>query len=469
MNTRLEHKIFNEFYIKLLMIVVTLLYCVPFLMVWMDELVNVILGYSAVFVLYDIIRRRDIVKTKHIAFAILYLFSFCVTVYVHSFQSVDIKIAIYLFMQLMLFTYCAAYKSKDDMKKEMHLLFRIIICIGFVYSVASLGMYFISFYKVYTNDVMDMALIIGKHPNSSLYGIMGNSNWMSFFMLTCTALTLCEMKYSMKWKKFDVLVMVLSIFTLFLTNSRGGFIGFMAFCCLYLLYSNYTNINKRKIKYLTIPIFAILLFISNKYIVLMGDSISNAIGNVIYDSETIQKTQSSKGGRNDQEQSESTSIRFELWKTGANVIRDNPLFGVGNAELPKQMYMHRTSENKLAINTKVLSANSHNIYIQVLLMSGFIGMLLWLSYILTNLFYIFIHFLKNKWSREDQQIIGILGSLILSYMVINLVEADIFISRNFMSTLFWVIFGYLICMTQLANGEDRHYSGLYRIVSRKKK
>lgn len=469
MNTRLEHKIFNEFYIKLLMIVVTLLYCVPFLMVWMDELVNVILGYSAVFVLYDIIRRRDIVKTRHTIFAILYLASFCVTMYLHNFQSVDIKIAIYLFMQLMLFTYCAAYKTKADIKEEMHLLFRIILCIGFVYSIVSLGMYFISFYKVYTNEVMDMALIIGKHPNSSLYGIMGNSNWMSFFMLTCTALALYEMKYSTKWKKFDILMMIISILTLFLTNSRGGFIGFMVFCCLYLLYSNHSNINKRKIKYLTIPIFAIVLFLSNKYVVLLGDTVSSAIGNVIYDSETIKKPQSSKGGRNDQEQSESTSIRFELWKTGANVIKDNALFGVGNAELPKQMYMHRTSDNKLAINTKVLSANSHNIYIQVMLLSGFVGLLLWLSYILSNLFYVFIHYLKYKWSREDHRTIGILGSLLLSYMVINLVEADIFISRNFMSTLFWVIFGYLICMTQLANGTDRHYSGLYHIVSRKKK
>lgn len=468
MGKKLENKLFNEFYIKIAMIIITTLYCVPFFMAMMDELVNVILGYSALFVVYDLIRRRDILKTKNVVFAILYMASFSVTIWQQQFQAIDIKIAIYLFMQLLLFTYCAAYKKADEIKQEMHILFRVILGIGFIFEIVSLGMYFVGYFKVFTNDVMDMALIIGKHPNSSLYGIMGNSNWMSFYMVTCIALGIYERSYVTKAKRFITFTIILSILTLFLTNSRGGLIGLIVFACMYLLYSCFTNINKRKVKYLTIPICAVLIFISNKYIGISGNNISNGITSMIYDSETIKTTQKSKAGRNVEEQTESTSIRFELWKTGAKVIADNPVFGVGNAELPKNMYMHRTSDNKLAINSKILSANSHNIYIQVMILSGLLGFLLWMSYILSNLLYVFIGFFKMKWNREDSRTIGILGSLIIAYLVINLVEADIFISRNFMSTIFWVIFGYLLCTTQLASHEDRRYSGLYRLLRKQK-
>lgn len=463
MNKAIGDKVFNEYYIKVVMVVMSLLYCIPFLMEFMDSLVNVVLLYCAMYIVYDLIVHRNILKTRNIVFAVLYLLSFCATIVMQQFQMLDIKVSIYLFMQLILFMSCASYKTKEDIQNEMHQFIHIVVFVGFVFCVTSLALYLVSFCEVFKTSVMDMELVIGKHPNSSLYGVMGNSNWYSFLLLTLIGLSLVELQTKNIHRKYYTWVMILSAISLCLTNSRGGLIGFIAFVFLYLLYCMWSNGNRNWKKYFLVPLVAIMMFPAASVVKIASNHVSNIVTSVINigDGHT-----SANVGRNLKEQEASTSIRFTLWKTSAKVIMDNPILGVGNANVGSVMY--QKTDDKVAINTKVLAANSHNIYIQIALISGLLGLALWLLYVLRNLWYVFIRLVMNQLPQDACRMIAILGCLTLAYMVINLVEADIFISRNFMSSLYWIILGYLVCYTQLCLGTDREHSGLMKYLKRNK-
>ena len=87
------------------------------------------------------------------------------------------------------------------------------------------------------------------------------------------------------------------------------------------------------------------------------------------------------------------------------------------------------------------------VYMQTAVASGAIGIILFVSFIAYIMLYSIVVVLK-KYSNINNSL-SILIALIFAYLVVNLVEADIFISRNFMSSLFWIILGYLARMSQL--------------------
>lgn len=451
MNSKLVEKIVNEFYIKIAMVLLTLFYCVPFLMNFADFLVNFVLLYSLIYVIYDLFSHRNMLKIKNGIFAILYMISFVITIIIHNFQILDLKIAVYLFMQLILLPCCSSKKTKAEIQDELHKIIDLVILVSFMFSLISLVLYFISYCKVYNTSVMDMELIVGKHPNSSLYGIMGNSNWSSFLFLTGVAFSLIKLNITAKHHHYYVSTIILCAICIFLTNSRGGLIGFSVLIVLVLFFHVWSNQNRNKKKYLLVLLLPIIMIGSLNFIKQGLNKVSNEVAlctNDFYRQQGVASCEKNSADKRDSnEKTGSTAIRLTLWKSGLKVIADYPVFGIGNAQVGQVMIQYLG--NQTIIDSEPLAANTHNVYIQIALVSGLSGLVLWSIFVFSNLSSVFIQIVKKRIPNQSQKTIVILGSLVISYMIINLVEADIFISRNFMSTLYWVILGYLIRYTQL--------------------
>lgn len=457
--------ILNEFNIKVFFIIATIFYCIPYFMVFVDSFINLLILWAAAVVGWDLVNRRDILKTHSALIGMLFLGSFICTIFFNKFSSVNLKLFVYIFMQLCFFTYFDSRKTKEEIINEFNKLSLVIIRITFVLNIISLYLFFSGYCEVYTNSVTSMELIVGRHPNSSLYGIMANSNWTSFLELTNIALLKLQKKRHGKAKRREKAAFFLSIIILFLTNSRGGFIGLLAFFTIEIVV-NFIYFLKRNRKkaakcLVLFPILVVLILFGNSTVKTVSGNVFRYFQSRKMVLNTLDKQQgyssstknSATVNRDKSEKEGSTNVRIELWQAGIKVILENFLIGIGGAEIGQYVSSKLSSDTQ--VDSLALASNTHNILIQTALTTGIIGLICFLAYIGREFLYGLLYLVAGSKNEEIEEIIGILLSLLASYLVINMVEADIFMSRNFMSSLFWIFLGYMTRLVQMTVKDRR--------------
>ena len=448
MKTKIRKYLYNEFYFKYSFIMLTILYCIPTFMPIIDNIINIFFLWMALIVINDLYTTQSTFKFKGSPLAYMFLGVFICTIIAWSFEIIDIKVFIYMYMQLCFFVSVNRKKGLEEIKGELKKIRTGVVYLGTILCIVSLVLYFIGYCEVYHNNVMSMELLVGRHPNSSLYGVLGNSNWMSFLCITIIGLS--DWLQSFGVKKRYYVSGVIALITLYLTNSRGGFVGVIVLCsviyiikfCIILIKEKYFSIKA----FLLIPLCVIVLISANSITKNVSGRLYNCIKNVEEIKSSNEKNMeiSKSIERSEEEQQGSTNIRLELLKAGAKVVKRDYLVGVGVAHLKEKIY-DEIPENSL-VNME-LAGNTHNVYMQTAVASGAIGIILFVSFIAYIMLYSIVVVLK-KYSNINNSL-SILIALIFAYLVVNLVEADIFISRNFMSSLFWIILGYLARMSQL--------------------
>ena len=74
-----------------------------------------------------------------------------------------------MYMQLCFFVSVNQKKGLEEIEREFKKLSTGIVYLGTILCMISLALYFIGYCEVYHNNVMSMELLVGRHPNSSLY------------------------------------------------------------------------------------------------------------------------------------------------------------------------------------------------------------------------------------------------------------------------------------------------------------
>ena len=132
------------------------------------------------------------------------------------------------------------------------------------------------------------------------------------------------------------------------------------------------------------------------------------------------------------------SSRNELWYSAWLLIKQNPLFGVGNSDLVEKVYSMRPG----VILPGIEAGGLHNIFLQILTANGFITLILFL-YIL----YFALKFLIKKidFSFARQRKINlILLSLLAGIIFVNIFESNLIYIVSFIPIIFWTYLGYFI-------------------------
>jgi O-antigen ligase len=83
--------------------------------------------------------------------------------------------------------------------------------------------------------------------------------------------------------------------------------------------------------------------------------------------------------KSSQETKESNSERLVVWKAGIEVIRENPVFGVGTGDVKDALLSEYQKENRLLVYNMRL--NAHNQYLQTYIALGIFGTLLLIIYL----------------------------------------------------------------------------------------
>ena len=490
----------DSFLWGMVLFVANIFYCCGPLMPIADAGINVIFLMIAICMVVNFIRYRKSLFAFYWIPAILVIWYF-LSIAVNKGNVVDIKLGVYYIVFLLF----ATNVWNDRKIEDLFTIFAKITCwIGMLINVPSILLYYTSYYKVFTSDVMSMALIFGRHPNGALYGILCNSNWLAVFCLLVLGMS-AYLLLQGKNRVFYGIDFLVALIALVMSASRGGLVGAFAFAFVYAILYIYNK--KKRGERLTAllqtalagclmvaVLFGIvsLIKVANNalYNTVVGWSSETQIESVeeepesaesaavqeeeeepesaesaavqeeeeepesaesaaVQDAEEksentgseVEAESNADNGetlteRDPEEKRSSTQIRLELWRSGLKVIRKHPVFGVGPHNLAENILANAETENI----TDELATNTHNIFIQVAVSIGLVGLLLFCICIavpcVLGLRYIFSACSDNA----DSMITAI--AIVAGFCVVNLVEADL-LSKNFIATVFWMLVGFI--------------------------
>lgn len=233
-----------------------------------------------------------------------------------------------------------------------------------------------------------------------VYSVFGNPNIFAEYLVMMIPLTVAlfwSSKRDMN-KIFYFLLFIIQVISLFMTMSRGGWIGLGVAAIVFIFFV------KRKLLLFGIPLSALGIYL------LPASFLSRFL--------TIFNFADS-----------STSYRFKIWEITGEVIRDNFLVGVGLGHQPFK-YTFETYIRTMPI------FHAHNSYIEIFAELGLVGFVLFTLFMIS----IFVILLKYPISSSNsyERIVGaaLIGSF--SGMIVHGMFENIFYMTK-ITTTFWIL------------------------------
>ena len=432
----LEKTVFNRFWIGMIFFVAAVAYCCAPLMGAVDRLTNVLLAWIAACMVYDFIRTRQPFSRDHVlGLAFTAWFALCALL--GGITAVAAKTVVYVLIQTV---FLVGIWRGQDRKARFEQMTSLITVLGFAVNVASLCLYFLGVHRTYTNGVIDNTdMILGLHRNGSLYGLLCNSNWTGFFALLVFGLAMYRVMAN-RGRVFQIINALLAAAVLVNTNSRGSLMGLyvMTAAAVFLLSFPRDRVSVRGLLRTSgaLCLAVLMLFSATFALRQVRTGTFWLVGQAVHQQADRPSARPGQFDRDSTEQQSSTQARLDLWKAGGRVVAQHPITGVGYQNIQSAVWEQNDSDQvdfRLAVNT-------HNIFVQMAVATGVVGLLLFLACIAWPLLRA-LRTLLRPGAPDLQLIVAV--SLVLCFAAVNMVEADIAVSRNFMSTIFWVLVGFL--------------------------
>ncbi|MCB0804370.1 MAG: O-antigen ligase family protein [Bacteroidales bacterium] len=173
-------------------------------------------------------------------------------------------------------------------------------------------------------------------------------------------------KYKVNTTK-TVFVVIAILFFMMVTvmlSSKAGIIG------VFIIFASFLFFSVLKIKEQGIPPIVWLLSLSALFSVVLYIT-SPALNRFYAIKESVEENKSDEALA---EKQESTAIRLLAWKYSWEVIRENPLFGVGTGDVKQALTEKFREHNLQSVDEK--RVNSHNQYLQTFMATGLPGFIL---------------------------------------------------------------------------------------------
>ncbi|AXT51972.1 O-antigen ligase domain-containing protein [Aquimarina sp. BL5] len=221
-----------------------------------------------------------------------------------------------------------------------------------------------AFYTIYIRFVYEGYMFYGIHP--PYFGVIINISIVLIFKVVMIdhKITVLEL--------LKIFVLVLN---LFLVSSQMSVGVFLLITMIFFILSL-----KKYLKIIYLRSFLVISILALLLIVINGKWISETI------IEKLEITNRSNiVHRVNHLYNKGDLTRYRNWESGAQVIKENPFFGVGTGDAVDEMQIFR--DKKTMIYKKRM--NSHNQYIEEMVRFGFLGGVFFLMLIFLLLFYTF--------------------------------------------------------------------------------
>ena len=250
--------------------------------------------------------------------------------------------------------------TKEDVKKFL----KLIIIIGIINSLYSL-------LQIYTNFGFILRFSNNSHMAS---GLCGNPNFLGSLIVTCLGIMICKILMDKKIGIKDILITILLFISLINVQSTGPFFTFILVFIFFIIL-----IYMKKELILKNVLILMILFITTYTAIYFINKDAYKISECEICTNQIKKTIDSGG-----------SGRLKIWKNSLDIVKDNFIVGVGfdnfylvypNPKINYTITLSIATDDTLHVEkeTYQIIDNAHNIYLHILVSTGIIGLIPYLS------------------------------------------------------------------------------------------
>lgn len=353
----------------------------------------------------------------------------------------DLKSYILAIVQIIIF--CLLFNNQKSItitsiKKEISLIIPFTnILVGFA-SLISIIMYFFNIYD------SKNGWIIGVSGNR-LFGIYFNCNPASFLACITILLAILAIIYNYRYKKLYYANISIQVIYILLTKCRSALI-ILALIATALIYYFFLK-EKQYPRLKKISVICILCIT-----IIFGSLVINKGINTIFNQEEIQEesrfqiskvieaTYSLFTGDSSKALElidQVSSGRLELLTTSFEIWLKSPVIGIG-ANNFKKMRMDQT--NGITVQS-IQVVHSHNEFVEALVTTGFIGLILFGLFFLTS--FKKIIYLLNNCNDKHYFSLLIFSLIVVCEVIGGLFDYGVFYNYSLSTAIAWIFLGYL--------------------------
>ncbi|MFH1610967.1 MAG: O-antigen ligase family protein [Patescibacteria group bacterium] len=360
----------------------------------------IILLIVLLFLIYLFIKKKISYKTTPLwwSFLILVIVYFLSAIFGmafgHSFWS-NIERATGVIFFIHLFIYFAALVFAFKEKKQWQWLFRTSLFVSLIAVVYGLMQHF---------GLADAINTTGLRISSTL----GNPAYFGSYLLIniFLAVYLFVSDRNILWKIFYTLSGILSVWTLFLTQTRGALVGLVGALILLALLNIFRIKKEQRVIKRISAIFLILIILFSVLIFVFKDS------KLISQNDTLGRVVSIS--LNDY----TTQTRLAAWSTSFEAWQEKPIFGWGLENYGYAFSKYFPSEIYTDSGSRIWFDNAHSVFFEHLVSTGLLGVLSYFAIF----FLAFLCLFKTK--RISRLESNIFIALLAGYIFANLFVFD---------------------------------------------
>ena len=228
-------------------------------------------------------------------------------------------------------------------------------------------------------------------------------------------------------KFIPLLFLLIAFFAILLTGERSNTIKIFFGIIIFFILSDFINLKKKITSFIIVVSIIILSvnnidFLKNRYVGLVK----------IFDTKEKIKFQFDN------------NLYFKLYKSGYNIFKEFPLFGVGNKNYRIKSCNYAFDKKKLDANKYVCSTHPHQVYFEFLSEHGLIGSLI----ILGILFFMMFKILREILISKNHIQTGCFIYILINFTPI--LPSGAFFS-DFNLTIFWLNFSLMFASNPQTN------------------
>ncbi|MCF2542806.1 O-antigen ligase family protein [Blautia producta] len=435
--------------------------CFVFDLKIMKVLSGFVILFGIILIVSKLKNTKEIMHYRYMWIFLLFMISYIISVIINYPYGIvgNIKGGIWFGLQIILLYYISLKEPAKKIIKEMKIIFGMLIVYITICNLIGIIMMFLQYGG-------RRFLASGSF---TLYGFVWGRLWGCYtdpnHGAVITTIAMVYSIYLLKQKNIYIkMILLLSLFINYLyivfSDSRTGKVCFCVILGLYFfikVFSRNRNYSKAKLIKQSVMFFGItLLFVCSFSGV--KDFYNNVVNRIIVE-ETKENNMFELGeryiGREGDIEQDYSNRRFDIWKSGFEIFKENPVFGITFRNI---LSFTRTEmpETYIVNNDQGDFDSFHNVVVDVFVSQGIFGIILIVAMgILFGKYLIEEIFIGRKMDCE----IRVTFLMVIALLVASMFISSIFYINSPETILFWMSLGYLVYLIENSELNAKNVEG----------
>lgn len=414
--------------------------------------------FGAVLLLYRAVHFKRFVRTKGLWILVLFCGSILFSAFLNRKYGLteSLQSFIWTTLQFGLLYACDEKRDIQEYQREFCILAVVFSVYILLANIVSIGMFFAHYgvFGQYSFNETIIGFVWGR-----LWGVYSDPNNGSVLCVASVVLSICawaalKPKSNRGLKALLAVNIILDYFYIMLSDSRTGMVcALIGVACALFLCLSARDFQKEKLKPILKNTVCLMMAIVLSCAFYFGSQLLKKGYNFTLEKVIEAKMQDPDAsiddsnlvlitGRDEADtESDVSNRRFSLWKSGIEIWRTSPIFGVSQRNITS--YAKDVLPNTYLVNNDLSDFDStHNMFIDVLVSQGIVGILLIVAFFVSVAVLIIKRFLLIEKNRTNIYLIALISVLVV-FACSCMFVLDVLYLNSAATILFWSALGYL--------------------------